>query len=77
MFASSFENDTVVMPANVENVVLESDDWGCLFPSSLAVEGNDLNNRIVGNETRQRTQGRGRKRYPLWRPQRFFWGARA
>jgi serralysin len=59
MFASSFENDTVVMPANVENVVLESDDWGCIFPSSLAVEGNDLNNRIVGNELGNELKGAG------------------
>jgi Ca2+-binding RTX toxin-like protein len=59
MFASSFDNDTVVMPANVENVVLESDDWGCLFPSSLTVEGNDLNNRIVGNEIGNELKGGG------------------
>jgi Ca2+-binding RTX toxin-like protein len=59
MFASSFANDTVVMPANVENVVLESDDWGCVFPSSLAVQGNDLNNRIVGNELGNELKGAG------------------
>jgi Ca2+-binding RTX toxin-like protein len=59
MFASSFENDRVVMPANVENVVLESDNWGCLFPSSLAVEGNDLSNRIVGNELGNELKGAG------------------
>jgi Ca2+-binding RTX toxin-like protein len=57
MFASSFENDTVVMPANVENIVLESDDWGCIFPSSLAIAGNNLNNRIVGNELGNELKG--------------------
>ncbi|HRK94872.1 MAG TPA: calcium-binding protein [Rhodospirillales bacterium] len=44
-----YENPVVVLPENVENLVLDTAGW-YFNPTSLGAVGNTLANRIIGNE---------------------------